>query len=58
MKITVTAQLLVPVVTEVEAETEAEAVAIAKKRILGKDKDAEWTLNEEMFSLQDARVLN
>jgi len=58
MKITVTAHLLVPVVTEVEADSEEEAVAVARKRSLGKDIGAEWTLNEEMFQLQDAKVLN
>lgn len=49
MKITVTAQLTIPVTTEVEAETEEEAVAVARKRILGKDPTQEWTLDESKY---------
>lgn len=55
MKITVTAELLIPVVTQVEAETEAEALAIAKKRIIGRDLARDWCLHEDWFDIYEVK---
>lgn len=53
MKITVTAELLIPVVTEVEADSVEEAIQIAKHRTLGENPDSDWCLNETWFDVKD-----